>query len=148
VLTEEALDHRKILSEFGVDAATQILLGATWVQGWMERILRYSKLFVDSIHGTNNESRPLLQLVGRDGNSKAYTICQICMPNETATFYIWVFMEALPFLLGKENLCRVKPILSDGNSQEFNAIDEEVFQVFKYTTWLLCISYCSKDLGN
>jgi hypothetical protein len=114
----------------------------------MERILWYPKLFVDSIHGTHNKSRPLLQLVGRDSNSKAYTICQIFMPNETATFYIWVFMEALPFFLGKENLCRVKLILSGGDSQEFNAIDEEVFQVFKYTTWLLCISYCSKDLGN
>jgi hypothetical protein len=43
-------------------------------------------------------------------------------------------MEALLFLVGEENLCRVKLILSDGNSQEFNAINEEVFQVFKDTT--------------
>ena len=53
------------------------------------------------------------------------------MPNETAAFYRWVFLEALPFLLGEENLRRVKMIISDGDSQEFNAIDEGIFHVFQ-----------------
>ena len=54
------------------------------------------------------------------------------MPNETgAAFYRWVFIEALPLLLGADNLRRVKLIISDGDSQEFNAIDEGIFHVFQ-----------------
>jgi hypothetical protein len=132
VLTEEATNHRNLLKEFGV-GTTRIMLGAAWVdqEAWRE-FCRYPEcLFVDTTHGTNNESRPLLLLVGRDSNSKAFTICRIFMPNETAAFYRWVFLEALPLLLGEENLGRVKLIVSDGDSQEFNAIDEGIFHVFK-----------------
>jgi hypothetical protein len=120
------------LTEHGVDA-TRILLGAAWVDedSWRE-FLRYPEcLFVDTTHSTNNESRPLLLLCGRDSNGKAFTICRIFMPNETASFYRWVFLEALPLLLGGDNLGRIVLILSDGDSQEFNAIDEGIFQYFK-----------------
>ena len=57
VLTEEATNHRQILQEFGTDV-TRILLGAAWVDedAWRE-FIRYPKcLFVDTTHGTNNES--------------------------------------------------------------------------------------------
>jgi hypothetical protein len=53
------------------------------------------------------------------------------MPNNTAAFYWWVFLEALPLLLGAANLGNIVPILSDGDSQEFNAIDEGIFKYFK-----------------
>ena len=132
VLSEDALNQRQIMKDFGIDA-TRILLGAAWVDddSWRE-FLRYPEcLFVDSTHGTNNESRPLLQLVGRDSNGKGFTICRIFMPNETAAFYRWVFLEALPLLLGAANLEKIVLILSDGDSQEFNAIDEGIYKYFK-----------------
>jgi hypothetical protein len=132
VLSEDAMNQRQILKDFGI-GATRILLGAAWVDedSWRE-FLRYPEcLFVDATHGTNNESRPLLQLVGRDSNGKGFTICRIFMPNETAAFYRWVFLEALPLLLGAANLGKIVLILSDGDSQEFNAIDEGIFKYFK-----------------
>jgi hypothetical protein len=132
ILSEDAMNQRQIMKDFGIDA-TRILLGAAWVDedNWRE-FLRYPEcLFVDSTHGTNNESRPLLQLVGRDSDGKGFTICRIFMPNETASFYRWVFLEALPLLLGAVNLGRIVLILSDGDSQEFNAIDEGIYKHFK-----------------
>jgi hypothetical protein len=132
VLTEDALQQRKTLNQYGIDA-TRIMLGAAWVDedGWRQ-FLRYPEcLFVDTTHGTNNESRPLFLLCGRDCNGKAFVICRIFMPNETAAFYRWVFLEALPLLLGEVNLGRIVLLLSDGDSQEFNAIDEGIFQYFK-----------------
>jgi hypothetical protein len=53
------------------------------------------------------------------------------MPNKTASFYRWVFLEALPLLLGECNLQKINLIMSDGDSQEFNAIDEGIFKYFK-----------------
>jgi hypothetical protein len=132
VLSEDAMNQRQIMEDFGI-SSTRILLGAAWVDedSWRE-FLRYPEcLFVDSTHGTNNESRPLLQLVGRDSAGKGFTICRIFMPNETAAFYRWVFLEALPLLLGAVNLGKIVLILSDGDSQEFNAIDEGIYKFFK-----------------
>jgi hypothetical protein len=44
------------------------------------------------------------------------------MPNETAAFYRWVFLDVLPTMVGHDNLKRVKLTLTltDGDSQEFN----------------------------
>jgi hypothetical protein len=53
------------------------------------------------------------------------------MPTETTAFYRWVFLEALPLLLGAVNLGRIVLILSDGDSQEFNAINEGIYKFFK-----------------
>jgi hypothetical protein len=49
------------------------------------------------------------------------------MPNETSAFYRWVFMKCIPFLVGEEQLKRVRLLITDGDSQEFNAVDEAIF---------------------
>jgi hypothetical protein len=53
VLSEDALNQRQIIKDFGIDA-TQILLDAAWVfyeDSWHE-FLRYPERLVDSTHGT------------------------------------------------------------------------------------------------
>jgi hypothetical protein len=104
--------------------------------------IRYPEcLFVDSTHGTNNKSRPLLQLVGRDSAGKGFTICQIFMPNKTAAFYRWVSLEALPLLLGTVNLGRIVLIFSDEDSQECNTINEGIYKFFKNARRGRCTSH-------
>lgn len=142
VLSVDAFQHQKMLDEFGLDA-TRILLGAVWVDeySWREFLHYPEYIFADSAHGTNNESRPLLQLVGRDSSGKAFTILRIFMPNKIASFYRWVFLEALPLLLGECNLQKINLIMSDGVSQEFNAIDEGIFKYFKNARRGRCAYY-------
>ena len=52
------------------------------------------------------------------------------MPNETAAFFCWVFLKCLPTLLGKENLSRAKLLITDGDSAEFEAVEESIFAHF------------------
>jgi hypothetical protein len=72
------------------------------------------------------------------------------VPNKSAAFYRWVFLEAFPLLLGQVNLGRIVLFLSDVDSQEFNAIDEGIFQYFKEAQRgrCLCLSHCPKDLES
>ena len=52
------------------------------------------------------------------------------MPNETAAFYRWVFIDTILSMLGKNNLLRTSLIITDGDSQEFNAVSENFFLYF------------------
>jgi hypothetical protein len=45
VLTEDALQQRKTLNHYGIDA-TRIMLGAAWVDEWMETISGLPRMFV------------------------------------------------------------------------------------------------------
>ena len=104
----------------------RILLGAGWVDAQaFAQFQRFPEvLFIDSTHKTNNEARPLLMICGRDQSGKAFVVARIFMPNETSAFYRWVFLKCLPCLLGEANLKRVKLVITDGDAQEFEAVEE------------------------
>ncbi|CAJ1934655.1 unnamed protein product [Cylindrotheca closterium] len=68
---------------------------------------------------------------GRDSGNKAFVILQMFMPNEPKAFYPWVFLEVLPAMLGVAHLKRVNLILTDGDANEFNALDQGIFHYFK-----------------
>jgi hypothetical protein len=100
ILSEDALRQKHLINDLKLDTK-HILLGAAWIdeEAWQEFMHYPEVLFIDSTHGTNNESHPLLNLVGKDSNSKVFPLVRIFMPNETASFYRWAFLEALPTLL-------------------------------------------------
>lgn len=139
ILHNDSERTRSILNEFRLDAE-RILLGAAWIDqdGW-KMFQKYPEvLFIDTTHKSNNEGRPLLLIVGRDSNGKAFVVIRIFMPNETAGFYRWVFLRCVPYLLGKEVLSKVNVIITDGDSQEFTSIDQAIFKYFKSAIRLRC----------
>jgi hypothetical protein len=60
------------------------------------------------------------------------------MPNKTASFYQWVFLNCLPSLLGQSHLHQVRVMITDGDSQEFNAVDESIFVFFTRVIRIRC----------
>ncbi|CAJ1963934.1 unnamed protein product [Cylindrotheca closterium] len=110
---------------------SRVLIGASWmVEEDKRQFLRYPEvLFMDATHKTNNEGRPLLLICGRDSDGKAFVILRVFMPNETSAFYNWVFQEALPSMLGKEHLERVNLVLTDGDSNEFSALENSMLKL-------------------
>ena len=119
-------------SELRIEQTTKVLLGAAWTdEDGFRQFLRFPEvLFCDTTHKTNNEARPLLLVCGRDQNGNAFIVVRIFMPNETAAFFCWVFLKCLPTLLGKENLSRAKLLITDGDSAEFEAVEESIFAHF------------------
>ena len=126
-LTDASNASREINQDLQIDVSSKrVLLGAAWIDMEAYRLfLRFPEiLFVDSTHKTNNEGRPLLLMCGRDQNGKAFVVCRIFMPNETSAFYRWVFLKCLPSMIGRDHLQRVRLVVTDGDAQEFDAVEE------------------------
>ncbi len=124
--------QRRLLFALPWLSKSRMLVGAAWMRDDDYcKFLRFPEvLFMDSTHKSNNESRPLLLICGRDSDGTSFVIIRVFMPNETQAFYRWVFLEALPKMLGVNNLQKVVLTLTDGDSQEFNALDEAIFRYF------------------
>ena len=122
---------RSIQEDYHIDTVSnRILLGAGWVDKEAHsQFLRFPEvLFIDSTHKTNNEARPLLMICGRDQCGKAFVVARVFMPNETSAFYRWVFLKCLPCILGSDNLKRIRLAITDGDAQEFEAVEESCLQ--------------------
>ena len=81
---------------------------------------------VDTTNDTNNESRPLLTMTGKDSNCKMFTFLRAFLPNEKGWVFRWVFSVVFPKLFGNTILSRIKLIITDGDSQEFNQLDSAI----------------------
>ena len=96
-LISDTRRKRKIL-ECNLLPNSRILLGAAWMSdGAFREYLRFPEvLFIDATHASNNENRPLLLICGKDSNGKGFVLVRIFMPNETSSFYRWIFLDLLP----------------------------------------------------
>ncbi|CAJ1964434.1 unnamed protein product [Cylindrotheca closterium] len=132
-LVTEAEEHMKTLQHTILLSGNRVMLGAAWMdENNYRQFLCYPEvLFIDATHKTNNEGRPLLLICGRDSAGKAFVVIHVFMPNESQAFYRWIFLQALPAMLGVGNLKRVHLILTDGDASEYNAVDQSIFRYVK-----------------
>ena len=104
-----------------------ILIGACcWVLPDVRRLFQVfpEVLCVDGTHErTNNESRPLLTFSVKDSDGKVTVVLRCFAPDERSWFFRWLFQKALPVLLGRASLKKVKLIMTDGDSQEMQQVD-------------------------
>ena len=61
-------------------------------------------VFCDTTFDTNKEDHPLLLLIGKDSNSKTFTILRALLPNQQKWIFRWVFCSLLPSLYDKDVL--------------------------------------------
>lgn len=101
-----ALEHR---NSVGCAPEQDLLLGIAFVFPAALRHFRQfnSILRVDCTSGSNNEERPLLTISGKDSLAQNRILLRAFLPNECAWIFRWVFLEALPLLLGQMNISRV-----------------------------------------
>ena len=141
-LLEQGQERERRLESYRL-SKLRVMVGAAWMR--REDLLKFLRfpevLFIDATHKSNNEGRPLLLICGRDSNGKVFVVLRILMPNETASFYRWVFLDLLPSMLGKDNLKRVVLTLTDGDAQEFNAVDEAIFRYINKTLRGRCMQH-------
>ena len=102
-----------------------LLVALTWVVPTERRLFTLfpETLFVDSVEDTNNEGRPLLTMSGCDSNGKMFTFLRAFLPNQRTWSFRWIFLHVLPTMFSKETIDRIRVIISDGDSQEYQQID-------------------------
>ena len=115
----------------------KLMMGFAWVLPCERRLFEMfpEVLTVDCTSDTNNESRPLLTMNGKDSNGKMFTVLRAFLPNEQAWVFRWIFNDVLPKMFGSTVINQIKVVISDGDSQEYeqidNAIDEYMPLVFR-----------------
>ena len=80
----------------------------------------------DTTNKTNNESRLLLTMAGKDSNGKMFTFLRAFLPNEKGWVFRWVFSIVFPQLFGNIILKLIQVIITDGDSQEYNQLDNVI----------------------
>ena len=63
--------------------------------------LFHEVLTVDTIHGTNNETRSMLTIGGKDSNGNMFIILRCFLPHEKGWMFRWVSSLVLPNMYGK-----------------------------------------------
>lgn len=93
---------------------------------------------VDTVKGTCNESRPLLTVTGRTPNGTTFFILKAYLPHERAWVFRWIFNIVFPKLFPKEVLRKVIIIITDGDAQEMQAVDESIGEFFIFAIRVRC----------
>ena len=81
---------------------------------------------VDVVKSTNNEKRPLFTMCGKTTHGKMFTIMRVFLLHEKTWIFRWLFCIVLPRLFGKPTVDQIKVIISDGDSQEIQQLDNAI----------------------
>ena len=119
----------------------KVLLACGWSQNDDIAVLRKfpEVLHMDSTFKTNKESRPLFNIVVKDANNQLRTVFRCLLPSEKQCMFDTILCSVLPNLLGKETCRRVQYIVTDGDSQEINAVRNACKTVFPNANQNTCL---------
>jgi len=95
-----------------------LFMGCAWITNKQRNIfcLLPHVIKFDVTKSTNTENRPLLTVSSRTAFGKYLIIMQMLLPDERGVTFRWVFLVALPTLLGKDWLEEVRAVVTDGDS--------------------------------
>jgi len=103
-------------------------MALAWVVPSERRMLELypDTLFVDATEDTNKEGRSLLTIGGCDSSGEMFTFLRAFLANQRNWSFRWIFMHVLPTMFSKNMYERIKVIISDGDSQEYQQIDAAI----------------------
>ena len=128
-LCHEAIaDHQAEAEDLKLTADQHLFVACAWTTNKERRLFRLSPdvLKFDATEGTNTEGRPLLTVSMRTAFGNYLVIARMLLRDQKEVSFRWAFSFALPRLLGRDGLQFVKAVMTDGDSQEINAMQEAI----------------------
>lgn len=93
---------------------------------------------LDVTFNTNAEKRPMFVVVGKTSNGNVIPLLNAFFPSEAKWVFLWVFKEALPYLLGPSVLSKIRLITSDEDRQCLEAFEEVREELYPNAVIRLC----------
>ena len=87
-------------------------------------------IFLDITNDKNIEGRPFFSINSKDIYGKMYTVLRAYLPNEKAWRFQWIFSIVIPQFFSKETLGKIRFVCSDGDSQEYTQLDNDIKNIF------------------
>ena len=119
----------------------KVLLACGWARNDDIAVLRKfpEVLHMDTTFKTNKEGRPLFNIVVKDSNNQLRTVFRCILPSEKQCIFDTILCSVLPNILGKETCQRVQYIVTDGDSQEINAVQNACKNIFPNAVQNTCL---------
>ena len=133
-ITKYCIDHQDVME---LTSAQHLMIAICWVLPQEKRLfdLYPEVLFIDITSDSNKEKRPLFTVTGRTTAGTMYTLMRAFLPNEKTWIFRWLFSIVLPNSFKKETLKRVRVMITDGDSQEYQQLDvairEHISQAYR-----------------
>jgi hypothetical protein len=79
-------------------------------------------------------------VAGKDSHGRGFTATRIFLPSEQKWVFRWIFSHALPFLFSQSVLKRNCVVITDGDSNMYEALNEQTYQggLWQGTHHFLC----------
>jgi hypothetical protein len=95
--------------------------------------------FWDTALKTNHEKRPLFLACGKDSENQIFTYLHALMPSECLWVFDWLYMRAIPQLLGRQVLQWMNLSLTDGNKNKYGPLEAQIQNgTFRMSQHALC----------
>ncbi len=123
-----------------VEDKQDLMIGCAWTTPPEKRLVKMfgEVLHIDCTANTNNEDRPFLTITGRNSNGKIFTVMHSFLPKERAWVICWLFQTAMPALLSRDFIGRVKVIVTDGDSQVTSQLNTVIAFYFNHVCRVQC----------
>ena len=123
------------------DGDVKVLLACGWARNDDIAVLRRfpEVLHMDSTFRTNRERRPLFNIVVKDANNYLRTVFRCLLPSEKQCVFDTILSSVMPNILGEEICKRVQYIVTDGDSQEINAVKNACRTIFPNAVHNTCL---------
>ena len=121
-ISKYCVDHKNVME---LTSAQHLMIAICWVLPHEKRLfdLYPEVLFIDITSDSNKEKRPLFTVTGRTSAGTMYTLMRAFLPNEKTWIFRWLFSIVLPNSFKQETLRRVRVMITDGDSQEYQQLD-------------------------
>ena len=118
----------KIRKSLNVDDSTKVMLMIAWrTTAQLRHFLMFGEASaMDTTMGTNAEKRPLFTCTSKTSDNKIVTWLQIFMPSQCKWAFDTIFRHILPQLFPKEGISRMRMIVTDGDTNEYEPIRDLV----------------------
>ena len=123
------------------DGKIKVLLACGWARNDDIAVLRKfpEVLHMDSTFKTNREGRSLFNIVVKDANNHLRTVFRCLLPSEKQCVFDTILSSVMPNILGEETCRRVQYIVTDGDSQEINAVRNACKYIFPNAVHNTCL---------
>ncbi|CAJ1938754.1 unnamed protein product, partial [Cylindrotheca closterium] len=129
-----------LVESLTLDTGREALIAVSFVSKKQRRFFEMFPecLGMDVTHGTNAEKRPLFRLVGRTASNENIPLMTAYLPSLCDWVFHWLFDDAMPTLFEKENVAKLRLMMTDKDLQCMAAFNAIIKVYYPYAQIRLC----------
>jgi len=93
---------------------------------------------INTVSVTNNKTIPLLTMGEKYSNGKMFVFLRSYLPHDKGWLFRWIFIMVLPKFFITTALIRILLVVSDGDLQEYQQLDNTIAKYYSHVLRAIC----------